>query len=383
MSWLGNFTLGAASGVSASLMAAVAIVFVVENGTDDFTAVFASTGTDVAADDGPSWSDQLLGQLSFGSRGQELEITQGPVIHEGAYEKLRQAGLVGLLADPEGDGLSPDQMNKVTTIMNRVLPEGALAALTGEMASMQVREGETPEQAIDRALGRFNPEMLAAAMTQGGNPGMLGLIQKQACDPALGEGKTARQRALWEMECANMARAAEGRFPFGINDMDDTDLDLMAAMNGITREEMEAQCNGPAPEGMIEVRRLLREKVCSQVRSVTSAPADGTPAAPQEAPAAEEKSQFASLMNGLSGLLPTTSSDPAEQEQEAFDEDAALKTAEAAIAAAEAGDPEIPRIVRKMKPELLVKRCHEPLPEDMPAPMKTMTQDLCARVFRK
>ncbi|MEM7189216.1 MAG: hypothetical protein AAF439_06365, partial [Pseudomonadota bacterium] len=111
-----------------------------------------------------------------------------------------------------------------------------------------------------------------------------------------------QQRMLWQAECANMSRAAQGRFPFGINDMNNEDIDMMAAMNGLSRVELEKQCDGPPPADMIELKRILREKICVQVREAVVARVERGEEPPEERSATDiQVDAFVDMLGGPPG----------------------------------------------------------------------------------
>ncbi|MEM7190550.1 MAG: hypothetical protein AAF439_13140 [Pseudomonadota bacterium] len=266
MSWFGDFTLGAGSGLVASAMIAAGVVYVSENGTDAITtAVLGNTETNVEAS---SFVDGFLDQVSWGVKGEELHPPIEPALHDGLYMKMQGLGVLGIVEGSDDDIPEVEDLATIVKFLEGVMPTESVMSLSQGMRTVELQDGETPEQAMNRALNRFNPEFLAAAMTRGNaiGMGMMSALTQQSCDPSRGAEMSDQQRLLWQAECANMSRAAQGRFPFGINDMNNEDIDMMAAMNGLSRAELEAQCDGPPPADMIELKRILREKVCVQVR---------------------------------------------------------------------------------------------------------------------
>ena len=143
---------------------------------------------------------------------------------------------------------------------------------------------------------------------------------------------------MWQLQCSNMSLAAEGRFPFGVNNLQENDLPLLATMNGVGQSQMEKECHGPAPAQLPEFKRLLRERICGQVRNIVAARGKLTGAA-------------------TSGALPGPSLSP--DDLNGF---------------------ELPGPLKNLSREQILAKCREPIPESIAEPLKEFTRQLCARV---
>ena len=170
MSWFGLFSLGAASGVVASLALGVATVFVHENGIEPVVAVFEAEEPDDFDGAGVAASKQVFGQLAWGVFGKELNPP--PIsVNEEFLARLETDGAVAALRHSMAAFTNSDVAK-----LGRYLDENfgteqleALGLMQGGMNQMGGMQGGMNQMQGGMGMGGMNQMGM-----QGNNMNMMG-----------------------------------------------------------------------------------------------------------------------------------------------------------------------------------------------------------------
>lgn len=327
MAWFGKFALGGLSGLAMSVVVGLPVVHYAENGGlsaigDDSRWVAASVQNfmrdNIGIDDGEAVpvSAERVAALETEPKPQAVPAS-----------------------DEEPRGLAP---GLISGFMDSLV---GTAMGQNEMPSIQMRPGESSEEAFTRTMQEYKP-LLDLVASQGAtmNPlakNILGPKIDETCNPEKLANISAQNKALQSISCDNIQAMMDGTF------------DFEAALSGKMTPEILAKLMGGAA---IPSRRKDDDLQTAKWK-VAAAPAQTEEAAVKSASRYPVPVRRPTILK--------------EAQSETF------------VAEAKPGPnwSRLPKKVRDLGPQKVWEKCQKPLPDDMPEMAKMLSRQICADAF--